>query len=209
MTGPSSNPRGEHPPAPGRTWHTALVRTETVVEDGAPEPRTNRAARRAARRQKGNPMSERVSPARLFVLQRDHDVTGVSGTGIVADGVLWPDGTASVRWRGPRPSTVCWDYGLVDVEAVHGHGGATRIIWTDTVRTSLGTSPDAGDSPADSVPVTSTDSIRTLPAESPAPVQAWTAERAELLRTIEALRSENAIQHRQFQLILRYGNHAR
>ena len=67
---------------------------------------------------------------RLFHLQRDHDVSGVSGTGRVADGVLWPDGTVAIRWRGDRPSTVHWDR-LADAEHVHGHQGATRIVWAD------------------------------------------------------------------------------
>jgi hypothetical protein len=67
---------------------------------------------------------------RRFHLQRDHDVTGASGVGRVADGVLWPDGTVSIRWRGPRPSTVHWG-SLDDAEHVHGHGGATRIVWDD------------------------------------------------------------------------------
>jgi hypothetical protein len=72
-----------------------------------------------------------VSEPRRFRLHRDHDVTGISGTGIVADGVLWPDGTASVRWRGEHPSIVFWDRGSVSVEHIHGHGGATRIVWLD------------------------------------------------------------------------------
>lgn len=67
---------------------------------------------------------------RRFHLQRLHDVTGVSGTGRVADGVLWPDGSVSIRWRGDRPSTVFWD-DVAHVEAVHGHGGHTRIVWDD------------------------------------------------------------------------------
>ncbi len=65
---------------------------------------------------------------RTFQLHRDVDVTGVSGTGIVADGVVWPDGTASVRWRGDRQSVVHWD-NAESIEAIHGHGGATRIVW--------------------------------------------------------------------------------
>ena len=62
--------------------------------------------------------------------QRDHDVSGVSGTGTVADGVVFPDGTTVIRWRGGRQSTVVWP-GIDDVEAIHGHGGATRIVWID------------------------------------------------------------------------------
>jgi hypothetical protein len=67
---------------------------------------------------------------RLFHLQRDRDISGVSGTGRVANGILWPDGTVSLRWIGERPSTVHWDR-LADAEHVHGHGGATRIVWAD------------------------------------------------------------------------------
>lgn len=65
---------------------------------------------------------------RLFHLQRDVDVSGISGTGIVADGVVFPDGVAVIRWRGERQSTVVWP-SIEDVEAIHGHGGATRIVW--------------------------------------------------------------------------------
>lgn len=67
---------------------------------------------------------------RLFHLQRDLDVTGVSGGGRVADGVLWPDGTVTVRWRGDKPSTAMWG-SLADAQAVHGHGGATRVVFDD------------------------------------------------------------------------------
>jgi hypothetical protein len=67
---------------------------------------------------------------RRFHLHRHHDISGVSGTGTVAVGVQWPDGTASVRWLGPRPSIVFWD-SMADAEAVHGHGGATEIVWDD------------------------------------------------------------------------------
>lgn len=68
-----------------------------------------------------------MTQPRLFHLLRHHDVSGVSGTGIVADGIIWPDGTASLRWRGERPSTVHWDR-IADAKAVHGHGGATEIV---------------------------------------------------------------------------------
>ncbi|SEC03228.1 hypothetical protein SAMN04490357_1009 [Streptomyces misionensis] len=50
MTGPSSTPRGEHTPTTGATWSTELVRTEEVIADDAPDPRPNRATRRALAR---------------------------------------------------------------------------------------------------------------------------------------------------------------
>lgn len=71
-----------------------------------------------------------MNDTRRFHLDRRVDVTGASGTGYVADGVVWPDGTVTVRWRGERCSTVNWDR-LEDAEAIHGYGGATRIVWDD------------------------------------------------------------------------------
>ncbi|HEY3483397.1 MAG TPA: hypothetical protein VGL02_31380, partial [Streptomyces sp.] len=68
---------------------------------------------------------------RTFHLQREEDVTGVSGSGRVADGVLWPDGTATVKWRGEYASEVCWLGGIDAVERVHGHDGRTIIVWHD------------------------------------------------------------------------------
>jgi hypothetical protein len=75
-----------------------------------------------------------LTTPRRFHLQRTVDITGVSGTGRVADGVLWPDGTATLRWRGDRPSTVNWDR-IADAEAIHGHGGHTVIVWDDPEHT--------------------------------------------------------------------------
>lgn len=76
------------------------------------------------------------SVPRRFYLQRNTDVTGVSGTGRVADGVLWPDGSADVRWLGERPSAVHWDR-FDDAVAVHGHGGSTVIVWLDFESTEI------------------------------------------------------------------------
>ncbi|MGW6557943.1 hypothetical protein [Streptomyces hydrogenans] len=56
MTGPSSNPCGERAARPGVTWQTVLGTTgERLLADDEPEPRSNRATRRAAaRRRKDN-----------------------------------------------------------------------------------------------------------------------------------------------------------
>ncbi len=50
MTRPSSTPRGEHTPAPGVTWEQHLVRAEQLIDDTTPDPRPNRATRRALAR---------------------------------------------------------------------------------------------------------------------------------------------------------------
>lgn len=67
---------------------------------------------------------------RRFELHRDVDVTGASGTGVVAEGCVWSDGTASVRWKGETKSTVHWDE-AESVEKIHGHNGMSRIVWID------------------------------------------------------------------------------
>lgn len=67
---------------------------------------------------------------RRFYLVRDTDVSGVSGTGVVAEGIEFSDGTCVIRWQGERRSTVVWP-SIEDVKAIHGHGGATRIMWAD------------------------------------------------------------------------------
>ncbi|PAU48560.1 hypothetical protein CK936_12525 [Streptomyces albireticuli] len=78
----------------------------------------------------------------------------------MADGVLWLDGTASLRWRGPRPSTVHWDR-LDDAIAVHGHGGATHVVWADTTSAIPDTTPPGS-------ALTSAETVRPTPDTGPA-----------------------------------------
>ncbi len=73
-------------------------------------------------------VNELVGMSQRFYLYRHQDLSGISGTGIVADGIKWPDGTVTIRWRGNRPSTVNWN-SIEDAESVHGHGGATVFVW--------------------------------------------------------------------------------
>lgn len=68
---------------------------------------------------------------RRFLLSREHDLSGVSGVGIVAEGVQFSDGKVVIRWTtGDHPSTVVWD-DIESVVFVHGHGGTTQIVWVD------------------------------------------------------------------------------
>ena len=67
---------------------------------------------------------------KFFQLQRDVDVSGVSGTGIVADGVVFPRGTTIIEWRGELSSTAIYK-SIEDLEAIHGHNGATKIVWVE------------------------------------------------------------------------------
>lgn len=67
---------------------------------------------------------------RRFRLYREADITGVSGDGHVVDGVEFLDGAVALRWR--RPPNSIGIYGsMADVEAIHGHDGATRVEYLD------------------------------------------------------------------------------
>lgn len=71
---------------------------------------------------------------RRFYLQRDDDVTGVSGTGVIAEGVEFSNGTAVFCWLSDRASLVVFpasEGGVTGIEDKHGHDGRTRVVWLD------------------------------------------------------------------------------
>jgi hypothetical protein len=69
---------------------------------------------------------------RKFQLHRDVDPTGIAGTGIVAQGVEFDDGTVALRWLTEWPTSVVFhDRGMEAVLKVHGHGGQTRVVFED------------------------------------------------------------------------------
>lgn len=71
-----------------------------------------------------------TSKPRLFELIRDVDVSGVSGTGKVAEGAVFSDGTAVVHWIGQWSTTAVHCQGIDSVREIHGHAGRTRVVWT-------------------------------------------------------------------------------
>ena len=67
---------------------------------------------------------------RTFRLKRNEDESGVSGTGIVAEGIQFTDGAAVLRWRGGTPTfKILPDIGAVTY--LHGHGGKTVVEWVE------------------------------------------------------------------------------
>lgn len=70
--------------------------------------------------------------SKLFSLYRQTDVTGVSGTGIVAEGVQFSGGLCVMQWcvSGQPNSVSHWD-SVEDLIAIHGHDGATTVVWED------------------------------------------------------------------------------
>ncbi|GAA3153037.1 hypothetical protein JOF29_008709 [Kribbella aluminosa] len=67
---------------------------------------------------------------RRFLLVRHKDISGVSGTGLVAEGTLWSSGAVALHWPGHPSATSVWS-GILDLIAAHGHDGATEIEWID------------------------------------------------------------------------------
>lgn len=69
-----------------------------------------------------------------FELHRIEDETGVSGTGIVAEGCVFGDGTVALRWKTATPGTTIFE-SVDHMLSVHGHDGKTQLVYTDETRT--------------------------------------------------------------------------
>lgn len=78
---------------------------------------------------------------RTFKLIRLQDLTGTTGQGHVASGRVNADGTASIQWTvkarladgtARKINTTTHFDTWVDVVLLHGHNGATVLIWDDT-----------------------------------------------------------------------------
>lgn len=69
---------------------------------------------------------------RRFILERLEDPTGVSGTGVVAEGIEFTDGIVVMKWIvGDYRSMTIWNQGIEAVRAIHGHDGRTEVVWID------------------------------------------------------------------------------
>lgn len=76
-----------------------------------------------------------------FVIKRKEDVTGISGVGIVGEGVVFSDGWGVTHWldRPPmnEPKTEIWHKpwyrrrGPDPFTKISGHGGKTVLVWVD------------------------------------------------------------------------------
>lgn len=66
---------------------------------------------------------------RTFELHRHEDETGVSGTGIVAEGVEFGDGSMVLRWLTTH-SSMGFYKNKEDMLAIHGHNGKTEMVLT-------------------------------------------------------------------------------
>lgn len=67
---------------------------------------------------------------RAFELVRNEDVSGVSGVGVIADGIQFHSGLVILHWQPPYESTVVWP-SLDLLLGAHGHSGKTVVRWLD------------------------------------------------------------------------------
>lgn len=73
---------------------------------------------------------EKRKQVRRFVLDRKEDETGVSGVGVVAEGVQFSTGWVALTWLTELRSMSFYD-SIYSVEKIHGHDGKTQIVWID------------------------------------------------------------------------------
>lgn len=67
---------------------------------------------------------------RAFWLSRKEDMSGVSGVGVVAEGVQFHDGQCVISWYGQLHSINVYP----DIDTlirIHGHEGRTEVVWDD------------------------------------------------------------------------------
>jgi len=65
-------------------------------------------------------------------LQRAEDISGMSGTGKIAEGVEWGNGRVAIIWLSSSPSTGQYD-SITALETIHTHNGRhdTKVVWID------------------------------------------------------------------------------
>ena len=69
----------------------------------------------------------KIEPMQEFYLFREEDVSGTSGTGVVARGVVLPSGKCVLEWTSFHTSIALYN-NVQDVESIHGHGGKTKVV---------------------------------------------------------------------------------
>ncbi len=67
---------------------------------------------------------------RRFRINRITDISGTSGTGIIAEGCLFSSGKVAISWLGKYHSMVWWD-SIEEAQFINCHGGASVIEWED------------------------------------------------------------------------------
>jgi hypothetical protein len=78
---------------------------------------------------------KKVQP-QAFMMVRGKDETGVSGTGMIAEGCVFSNGKCAVCWASATPCVQVWD-SFEAFKAVHidSHpGNETKLVWLNKER---------------------------------------------------------------------------
>lgn len=79
-----------------------------------------------------NTFSNNSQPPRRFYLERQNDITGLSGTGRCLEGVLWQNGKVTVQWRPPLATITIYDSFEIFVKLhVEGHPSSNVVRWLE------------------------------------------------------------------------------
>lgn len=73
---------------------------------------------------------KRTTRARRFILKRDFDPKGLSGTGTVAEGIGFTDGSCVMKWMSAISATSHFQ-SVKALEYIHGHGGNAKVVFID------------------------------------------------------------------------------
>ena len=65
---------------------------------------------------------------KIFYLDRVEDESGVSGTGRVAIGIVFPNGWCAMGWLTDKASVAVYP-DIETLEAIHGHNGKTKVTF--------------------------------------------------------------------------------
>lgn len=73
---------------------------------------------------------------RRFYLERTVDVSGVSGTGKIAEGCQFDETSGKPGWCAlvwlTDKSAMSYYPDIATLGSIHGHNGTTRIVWIDS-----------------------------------------------------------------------------
>lgn len=65
-----------------------------------------------------------------FYLDRKEDTSGVSGTGIIAYGVIYPSGTVVMEWVTTYGSIAIYK-SIDEIQVLHAKKGKTELVYLD------------------------------------------------------------------------------
>lgn len=65
---------------------------------------------------------------RKFYLLRHEDIHGKSGTGVIAEGVIFDNGMGALTWLSDEPTVTTFVRGIRGVKRLHSHEGKTEAI---------------------------------------------------------------------------------